>query len=184
LELQEAFAMKRTAGAVLIVATLIPIGADAQAAAGSLGDLQKLVKPGQIIVVTDAMGRDTKGKFVAVLGDSLVLSIPEERRFREETIAKVKRYDPVWNGAVIGGLVLGIWCARICGQGLDSRQQLLPVVAANAGFGALIGAGMDALERPQTLYLGNTGFAGLGTDGPPKGGHYAGRYGVSFSVRY
>jgi hypothetical protein len=177
--------MKSTAAAILIIATLVPTGADAQTAAGSLGDLQKLLKPGQIIVVTDATGRDTKGKFVAVLGDSLVLSIPEERRFPEGAIAKVRRSDPVWNGAVIGGLVLGIWCARVCGQGLDGRQQLLPVVAANAGFGALIGAGIDAGQRPQILYLGNTGSGGQAFPiARATGGHYTRRYGVSFSVRY
>ena len=178
--------MKRTTAAVLIIATLIPIGADAQAVAGSLGDLPKLVKRGQIIVVTDAMGRDTKGKFVAVLGDSLVLGIPEERRFPEGAIAKVRRNDPVWNGAVIGALVLGIWCARVCGQGLDSPQQLLPAVAANAGFGALIGAGIDALQRPQILYLGNTGSGrqAFANAQATEGGHHSRRYGVSFSVRY
>jgi hypothetical protein len=107
-----------------------------------------------------------------------VLSIPEERRFSEGAIAKVRRNDPVWNGAVIGGLVLGIWCARVCGQGLDSSSDsLLAVVAANAGFGALIGAGVDAGQRPRVLYIRNAGpTAGLGPDGR--------RYVVSFSVRY
>jgi hypothetical protein len=166
--------MKKAAISV-VIAMFIPISAHAQAAAGSLGNLQTVVKPGQIIVITDAAGRSTKGKFVAVLGDSLVLSIPEERRFPEGDIAEVKRNDPVWNGAVIGGLVLGVWCAVICGQGLDSRDQLLPVVAVNAGFGALIGAGMDALDRPKILYSKAAGLAGS---------RNGSRYGLSFSFRY
>jgi hypothetical protein len=159
----------------VVIAMFIPFTALAQSAASSLGDLQKHVKPGQIIVVTDAAGRNTKGKFVAVLGDSLVLSIPEEHRFPEGDIAEVKRNDPVWNGAVIGGLALGIWCAMICGQGLDSRNQLLPVVAANAGFGALIGAGMDALDKPKILYGRGAGLAGS---------RNGSRYSFSFSFRY
>jgi hypothetical protein len=97
------------------IATLIPICAHAQVPVGSLGDLQQLVKPGETIVVTDAAGRNTKGKLVTVLADSLVLSVPEERRFPEGAVSKVKRNDPPWNGAVIGGLAFGILCAVVCG---------------------------------------------------------------------
>jgi hypothetical protein len=159
--------------AMLLMATLVPSSAYAQAIAGSLGELQKLLKPGEMIVVTDAAGRNTTGKFVTVLGDSLLLSVPGERRFPKRVIAKVRRSDPLWNGAIIGGFVLGVWCAVVCGQGLDTGDSLLRVVAANAGIGALIGAGMDALDKPQLLYSKPPGLQGSRM-----------RYGVTLRFQY
>lgn len=129
----------------------MPIRLDAQAVS-TLADLKSLVKTGQGLVVTDATNRKSKGKFIGVVGEALVLAVPEERRFPFDTVVQVKRTDPIWNGAVIGALILGTWCAVVCGQGLDSGDQFLPAVAANAGFGALIGLGVDALAGRATLY--------------------------------
>jgi hypothetical protein len=145
--------------AIVMAAMLMPVHSYAQTVASSFADLPTVLKPGQTIVVTDAAGHRTKGKFVGMRLDSLVLSVPGERTFAERDVLKVKRSDPIWNGAVIGGLIIGGLCARVCGQGLDSRNRLLPVIAVNAGFGALIGAAMDALDRPKTLYIRNAGSA-------------------------
>ena len=59
--------------------------------------------------------------------------------------------DSLKNGAIIGAVVVGAWCALVCGQGLDSSGQIPIAVAANAGLGALIGAGIDADHRGRTL---------------------------------
>ncbi len=52
--------------------------------------------------------------------------------------------DSLTNGAIIGAIVMVAWCLTICGQGLDSAGQLPLAVAASAGMGALIGAGIDS----------------------------------------
>jgi hypothetical protein len=119
--------------------------------AGSLAELSTLVKQGQGVVVTDIDNHKIKGRFFGVAGDALILSVPEERRVPADRILNVKRRDPVWTGAAIGALVMGGVCAFVCGQGVDSRNQWLPAVAANAGLGALIGLRMDAMTGNDTL---------------------------------
>jgi hypothetical protein len=52
--------------------------------------------------------------------------------------------DSLKEGAIIGALVMGAWCLLICGQGLDRPSQIPLAVAASAGMGALIGAGIDS----------------------------------------
>lgn len=54
--------------------------------------------------------------------------------------------DSVMDGALVGAVVLGAWCAIVCGQGLDNAGQLPLAVLAAAGYGALIGAGIDAMQ--------------------------------------
>jgi hypothetical protein len=52
--------------------------------------------------------------------------------------------DSLKNGAIIGAIVVGAWCLFVCGQGLDNAGQLPLAVAAGAGVGALMGAGIDS----------------------------------------
>jgi hypothetical protein len=62
--------------------------------------------------------------------------------------------DSIKEGAIIGAIVLGTWCLIICGQGLDSSGQLPLAVAASAGMGALLGAGIDSgfSRGPRVLF--------------------------------
>ncbi len=134
---------------------IVPVSGWAQTDVSSIGELERVLKQGQTVLVTDSSDRTIKGTFFAVVGDSLVLSTPEERVIPWKEIRRVKRRDPVWNGALIGGAILGTWCAVVCGQGLDQRGQLLPAIAVNAGLGALIGLGIDALSGGNTVYRRN-----------------------------
>jgi hypothetical protein len=62
--------------------------------------------------------------------------------------AEVARIEPAQdslaNGTLIGALVFGIWCAKVCGQGADNRRQAEFARFMGFGLGALIGAGIDA----------------------------------------
>jgi hypothetical protein len=62
--------------------------------------------------------------------------------------------DSLKNGAIIGAVVLGAWCAVVCGQGLDDASQLPLAVLASAGMGAAIGAGIDSMHarRPRVMF--------------------------------
>ena len=67
-----------------------------------------------------------------------------------QSAAKPKAKDSLKNGAIIGAVALGTWCAIICGQGLDNAGQLPLAVLAAAGWGAAIGAGIDAMNSRKT----------------------------------
>jgi hypothetical protein len=62
--------------------------------------------------------------------------------------------DSLKEGAIIGAIVLGVWCLIICGQGLDNSGQLAGAVAVNAGLGALLGSQIDAgfSRNPRVLF--------------------------------
>ena len=74
------------------------------------------------------------------------------------------RGDSVKNGAIIGAVVLGAWCALICPQGLNgySNNQLPYILGVNIALGAAVGAGIDA------MHVGRTTIYQQG--GPASGG--------------
>lgn len=83
---------------------------------------------------------------LAQLKQGLQVPVLDSRSVASQTQPKPRDHDKdsLRNGAIIGAIVLGTWCLIVCGQGLDSSDQLAGVVALNAGLGALIGAGIDA----------------------------------------
>ena len=72
--------------------------------------------------------------------------------------------DSLANGAFIGAIVLGLWCAKICGQGVDSQDQAGFARVMGFGIGALIGAGIDARtgRRPPIYVRAPGGSAHVG----------------------
>jgi hypothetical protein len=86
-----------------------------------------------------------------------------------------KSGDSLWNGALIGGIVLGVWCAMICGQGLNEAGQLPTTVVVNGAVGALIGAGIDAMHKGRTTIYTR----------PAASGTPSGRIrGIAFTIRW
>lgn len=99
--------------------------------------------------------RDVSGRLLALTEDSVSLLVASKRIVVPlETVKRVDvGGDPVANGAIIGGLVTGVWCAVICGQGLDSSDSLGGAVLGNAVFGMLIGAWIDGMNsNSRTVY--------------------------------
>jgi hypothetical protein len=100
-------------------------------------------------------GHEVKGQLLRIGPDTLTLRIDGQRR--DMALVRVRRIQVVGHsvtkGAWIGGLIGGVWCAWVCGQGLDHSTPWLAVVAANAGFGAAVGAGVGAtIPRRVTIY--------------------------------
>ena len=76
------------------------------------------------------------------------LELPLERVRRMQTPG-----DTVRNGARIGAIVAGLWCAFVCRHGLDGASHWPAAVAFTAGMGAAIGVGIDtAIPRRTTIY--------------------------------
>ena len=98
-------------------------------------------------------GREINGRLVELSDDAVRILVGGKARDLPLTDVQridIERSDSLKNGAVIGAIVLGGWCALVCGQGLGTGAQLVPAVAANAAVGALIGAGIDASRRERT----------------------------------
>lgn len=103
-------------------------------------------------------GEEVSGRLLQSGAEAVRLLVNgQEQVIPIDQIARLERSgDSLRNGAVIGAVIAGAWCALVCGQGLDSSGQIPIAVAANAGLGALVGAGIDAAHRGRTLLYPRT----------------------------
>jgi hypothetical protein len=104
------------------------------------------------VYVRTVGGDEARGQLLRLGPDTLTLL--EQGTSRDIPLAGITRIDAsgdsVKNGAIIGAVILGAWCAIICGQGLDNANQVTTVALINTGLGALIGAGVDAMHAGRT----------------------------------
>jgi len=133
--------------------------------AGTAGAGQKTRPPraGEEIIVRTGSGGEIHGHLIELSPESLAILTTAGRM--DVPLNSLERIDAtrdsLVNGAVIGGGSLGLWCAIICGQGLDSGRGLPTAVLVNAGLGALIGAGIDAAHKGRTpIYVRTAGKSG------------------------
>ena len=147
----------RTWFALIWSAFLLPAGAAAQSEATSFDELQRMLKPGQQVVVTELDGRETKGAVTQVSADAVVLGA---RTFSERTVLSVRRTDSVWNGLLIG-LGAGIAANEVfvrsnCGpRGYDDECAAIATAVGMISFvpgGAVIGALIDKFTGNTRLY--------------------------------
>jgi hypothetical protein len=120
-------------------------------------------RAGEEIVVRTDSGGQIHGRLIELSPESLaILTAVGRMDVPLNTLERIDAtHDSLVNGAVIGGLSLGLWCAVICGQGLDSGDSLPTAVVINAGLGALIGAGIDAAHKGRTpIYIRTAGKSG------------------------
>jgi len=97
---------------------------------------------------------------MTLLVDGQRLSVPMTSVLRIET-----RGDSLRNGALIGAIAGGVWCALVCGQGLSSTAQLPAAVAFSAGFWAAAGVGIDAMIPGRTTIYRRPAPAAAGVAG-------------------
>jgi hypothetical protein len=145
-------------GGLALAVCLAPATALAQTAQ-SFEDVQRRVKTGQTVRVTERTGQQTTGKVAEVSPSSLTLVTEEttrdaagnERRtwtgrrtFVEATISELRRPNSVVNGALIGagvGAGLSLWDYLID----PSEPGNAAITAVLVGVGLAAGAGIDAL---------------------------------------
>jgi hypothetical protein len=110
-------------------------------------------------------GDEVKGQLVGLgpktlelLVDGRRISLPLENVRRIESPG-----DSVKNGAVIGAMIGGLWCALVCGQGLDRPGDWPTAVALAAAFWGVAGAGIDAMIPGRTtIYRKPSAKLGVG----------------------
>jgi hypothetical protein len=129
-----------------LAAMAIPAGVGAQTSIQSFEGLQRVLKPGEMVVVTDTNGRETRGTVRDVSASSLVILSSDARTFAEPAVLRIRRTDRLANGTLIGlgiGAAVGlIGLASTAGKG-DAVYfwefigvWLCP--ASGAGLGAIV----------------------------------------------
>lgn len=171
--------MRRTfsTSATMAIAILLTNPAWAQAPAPAAPP--QPARQGQSVAIQEVgTPSEVRGRLVHLGTDVVtILRGTQQIDFPLERVSKVQvlERDSVVNGAVTGALIAGLWCLLVCGQGLDSSDQLSQVALANAGLGALIGGAIDWKHTGRrTIYEPQAKHAG-----PPGLGRA-----VSFSVRF
>ncbi len=158
---------------LLLSAVLVPVNAAAQTPAASFDLLERIVRPGDAVVVVDSSGARTKGIVRALSAASLSIqtSDSDARTFPQSSVVSMRRTDGLMNGILIGlGIGAGVGLAGFAStyhQGTDAVYfwgyvgvWLCPAV------GAAIGALADRAIGNEVLYVA-----------PPRAG--TGRVGVS-----
>jgi len=152
--------------AIAILAACAP--ATAQEPVRSFDQLDTRLKPGDTVWVTDAQGREVKGKIQALGADALTLDSGGPRTFSATDVRLVveRRPDSLANGALIGFGVGGVATGLSCLASVEDRDQGWCLLAAivYGGSGAGLGACIDALIPGKKLVAYRAG----GADGTPK----------------
>ncbi|HKY21653.1 MAG TPA: hypothetical protein VJM31_10580 [Vicinamibacterales bacterium] len=150
---------------VLLLTALVLVGiapAEAQEIAGEFDQLRVLVKQGDTLTITDAMGGRTQGTLSKLSGSSLILNVAgAPREFLEADVDTIKKRgsDSLSNGALIGmgigGVLAGLaFVATV--EGSSAGWAALGGLVYGSGLGAGIGAGVDALvEGQRVIYAGS-----------------------------
>jgi hypothetical protein len=133
---------QRRLGGFVFAVALFPISASAQSAAHSFDELQRMLKVGKTVVVTDDSGQEVKGRVDTLSTASITVG---GRTFTEAAIREIRLRDPLWNGMLIGAAI---------GTGLATWDYLIDpsepgnaaIFAVSIGLGTAIGAGIDALR--------------------------------------
>ena len=111
--------------------------------------------PPGAVYVRSVDGAERRGQLLRLGPDSLtILEQGTSHDIRLTDITRIDaRGDSVKNGAIIGAIVLGAWCALICPQGLDgySDNQFPYVLGVNIALGAAVGAGIDGMHVGRTI---------------------------------
>ena len=101
-----------------------------------------------------ADGMEWQGQLLRLGPDSLtILEQGTSREIRLTDVTRIEaRGDSVRNGAIVGAIILGSWCALVCPQGLDgySNGQLPYILGVNVALGAAVGAGIDGMHVGRT----------------------------------
>jgi hypothetical protein len=131
----------------LSVAT--PAPSAAQEPVRDFSQLNTQLRPGDTVWVTDAQGREVKGRILSLSHDALALEGGSARSFGAPDVATIslRRHDSLGNGALIGLGVGGGLTLVACLVSVESSDAGWCVAAAAVygGIGAGIGVGIDAL---------------------------------------
>ena len=144
----------------ILLLGFVPHTAGAQTLAGSFDALQRFLKAGDTIRVTDAGGERVQGRIKNVSASSLTLLVADgERDFASPAVISIhrRRRDSLVNGAVLGaavgagGVILALTSYASAEGGHWPEEVLFGQAALFGAIGAAVGTGVDALVKQQQL---------------------------------
>ena len=146
---------KRRAVAIILstaLALAAPAPCAAQKPVTAFGQLSALLHPGDTVWITDAQGREIKGRIGSITAETIALEGDAPRAFGAGEVQVVRRRDPArgtWTGAAVGALAgLGVGIAVCASYPEDDPARgdsclmaigltWMPGLAAGALVGAL-----------------------------------------------
>lgn len=143
-----------------VVAVTAAARAEAQAA-GSFGELQRILNQGDRVTVTDRTGRDLTGRLIDLSPAALALEVEGVRLdLRDADVALVRQWrrDALRNGALIG-LAAGAVPASLFAVYAysyaknEGRPPPFALVAAAASLGAGVAIGMEVDRQVDSQYV-------------------------------
>jgi hypothetical protein len=151
--------------AILALSTSVllwpPAPAAAQDPVRTFDQLGTRLKVGDTVWVTDASGREVKGRIEGLGSTSLTLSGGKQRTFNDSDVRAImeRPQDSLKFGALLGlGIGLGVGVALVAVS--DETDGAAVGIAMLGGIGAGIGCGIDAMipmpRRPVYLPQGGT----------------------------
>ncbi len=156
---------RATAAAILILAMALGAAnvAAAQEPVTSFDLLNTRLMVGDTVWVTDAQGREVKGKIRDLSPASLLVDVggtPQDFQATRVGGIRTQRKDPLWNGALWGALAGAVTGAASCllnpqcgGDDEIAAAVSLGLAGVGAAAGAAIGAGVDAAVRGPKLLV-------------------------------
>lgn len=108
--------------------------------------------PKAVIVHDTSSANEWHGVLTHLDAERATIIVGSEQRqlLLKDVLSIETEGDSVRNGAIIGAIVGTVFCAMVCGQGLDDASSYPLVVAANGAMIAAIGASIDAMIPGRT----------------------------------
>jgi hypothetical protein len=151
---------------VFSLVLLAPAPAAAQEPVKAFDLLNTRLKVGDTVWVTDASGREVKGKLTELTATSLTLNGGDRRTFKGPDVRTIleRPHDSLKFGTLLG-LVIGVGLGAFsAGTAEGNASEVLGAIAILGGMGAGIGCGIDAMipmpKRP--VYLHQAGSSSTG----------------------
>jgi hypothetical protein len=147
------------AAVVSVAAALcVPATASAQEPVASFSQVGDRLKPGDTVWVTDAQGREVKGRIGSVTAETIALEGDAAPAFQAGEVRLVRHRDParrIWTGAAIGAIAgLGVGIAACAAYPKDDPLRgdacLMAVGLTwmpGFGAGALVGAAFPGKKQ-------------------------------------
>jgi hypothetical protein len=133
------FAASAPLTALLIV--VLPALAAAQVPVTSFDQLNTRLKVGDTVWVTDAQGREVKGKITELHDASVTLDGDSQTTLRAADVRLVQRASKSFKKATLWGMVIGVGASIAVSAAADDGSGEADMAY---GLGALLGAGMGA----------------------------------------